>query len=222
MQSNVNISPCHEDNRLVIRVWSSLLTGGSNVGHVSLEIPHDQYYFSLWPCAPKASKLNFLQNRTPLITTLERDMWLEGAPDLTDQDKWIPRAPESIICLYSLDKEAIKRAYESDTKYLKGWKLIVGTGIFVQDPTLANAESCASLCFKLLQAGRIDELLNPSQPSEFSSVITPDRLCQYVAEAKLNELKKHPKTQEFSKFEGEYIPDESVQEEQSSSICLTM
>ncbi len=172
-----------ENNRVVVRIWTSGFSGGENVGHVSVDIPAiPNAYFSLWPMGlPNGKIQQFYEIREHDFFTLAGDVHAEG------------RQAEKTICLYTLNAEEIQAKFNFFKANLSGWTLL-GSNLLLNN---CSAESCASLALKLLQAGGLNE-----GNSSLSISVTPDIMAAVLAEAKMNELKTHPFTAELI-FEGE-------------------
>jgi len=173
-----------EQNAVIIRFWHSAATGGTDVGHVSIEIPAKNIYASLWPIREIGlSELTAHVTHCPFPqASYDNDRWLEKRPADTE------------VILYSLDIEGIYAEYKRKERSVTGWTAIAGMAFSLHD----NTESCASLAFKLLKAGNIARLTDSGRSSIISSVVTPDGLRIYVNNAKKNETTRHPETQRFS------------------------
>ncbi|CAM4451946.1 MAG: hypothetical protein LEGION0398_MBIBDBAK_00763 [Legionellaceae bacterium] len=143
--------------KVTVRIWTSgvnMRNEGHSVGHVSVETPRE--YMSLWPkqaqflgdtCAKEEGKGIFepISYETPNLKTDER---YEG------------REPEAVYEFYTLDPDAIEAEFDSIKKTLKGWSLFA---------VCENGESCASLAYRLLQAGGIESLISKTKQSSLQS-----------------------------------------------------
>jgi hypothetical protein len=203
----------NEKNRVIIRVWHSafnLSAKGVSCGHVSIEISeikvceqgckhacnHEKvpFYVSLWPLA--AGKKTGLLGA---YKTMPHELKSNYEVDLKEEG----RLPETIICLYSLKTINIVNKFNAIKSTLKGWTLFGSNKIL----NSGNAESCASLAYRLLNAGNIYSLAPSVSSAKFSSTATPDDLATLVKTAKKKELKKYPKTKHFN-FSKETKPRE--------------
>ncbi|MBY0544283.1 MAG: hypothetical protein K2Q14_01910 [Gammaproteobacteria bacterium] len=204
--------PVTTENRVIIRIWTSaqnklippiLLPGaGLPVGHISLETP-DQRYVSLWPQDAASAREAILSSVPSHLHTFEEDCEDEG------------RVPEVVICLYTLDIEAIQNTFREIATNLNGWTLLGGNQLFSKDD---QAHSCSSLAYRLLKAGHIDAILESGKErNERSSVmnasrnvmqkvrdcqsdlvnaisVSPDSLLTVVVAAKIIEMTNAPET----------------------------
>jgi hypothetical protein len=206
MQENVS--------RTIVRIWSSRVNpkyDGGGVGHISIELERPDefpFYISLFPY--DISTLNVVTNRIPQeLHALEDDMAIEGKP------------PQILICFYTLNNNSIMDRFDHLTETLQGWSIIGNLFQFKSD----KKESCASLAYKLLQAGdnalilpSLSEqskqaakgiswmLRSPLYCSEMSAaslVTSPDFMIEYLKQAKLKECEKRPE------FRGVLIPNET-------------
>ena len=207
-----------EANRAVVRVWTSGLNHrvpGHDVGHVSIETKDG--YISLWPAEPVSFK-------GPGIFTPIKHQFHTYGDDLRDEK----RRPERTICLYSLYISRITSEFEKlvneikavrseeevekETKQsLKGWRLIGSNLISRIDNS--GGESCASLAYRLLNAGGIGELISSKYSSKQSIIVTPDDLLLAVEDARKEELQRFNNVQGFNyknptdSLEQEWIPE---------------
>lgn len=145
--------------RVIIKIWTSMANiheSGHNVGHVAIETP--KKYMSLWPKQryadqPSAKETEGKGISTPIthqLNTAQQDILYEG------------REPEYLFCLYTLNLDAIEEEYSKLEKSLQGWALVGGL-------LCDNAESCASLAWKLLEAGGIGKLVSVTEKGSVST-----------------------------------------------------
>jgi hypothetical protein len=146
--------PAKKQNRVIVRIWSSFLTGGENVGHISIETPTCN--MSLWPNdARKNPELSKGQKNFGVISAINKQFMVNANEDIAAERG---RPPEKLFCFYSLNIEAIEARYRdisSDPEF-KGWTLI-GDNLLLNK---GNAHSCASLAYTLLKAGGIYDLIS--------------------------------------------------------------
>jgi hypothetical protein len=218
-------SPPHvrENNRVVIRVWTSSLNHrvpGQDVGHVSIETADN--YISLWPS-------ELVSIKGPGVFTPVKPQYHHYVDDLRDEK----RRAERTICLYSLyipeliaefekikeivKEEKLERNDETgETEQVKndaitGWRLI-GSNVLSRLNN-SGGESCASLAYRLLNAGRIYDLVSSKYSSKYSSIVTPDALLLAIEDARKEELYRYPAVKDYAYSnprdltEQEWIPD---------------
>jgi len=217
--------PLNEPTRAIIRVWTSKenkLYPGDGVGHVSIEIPDINFYASLFPnprplaeaieykAELKAAKTRAGQEYIKAFSTKPSNYKHSYQQDVTAESG---KDANIVICLYSLDIDAMEREFRNLAQNTKGWRLI-GSNLLVQilDPlelTKAgqkNVENCASLACKILEGGGIKSLLTKTESAIFfsktSSVVKPDDVGDLVIKAKFSEIEKNPETIKF-RFDSE-------------------
>lgn len=184
-----------KNNRVIIRIWCSGLSGGANVGHISIETPNA--YMSLWPDDPRKDKELSKETRNlGLLAAINKEFKQDADEDYLAEG----RVAEKIICLYSLDIQAIEARFKeiySDPNF-RGWTLL-GNNILLNR---GNAHSCASLAYTLLKAGGIYELISSFNSSygSISSAASPDALAGISIKAKQAELISYPDTKKFEAF----------------------
>lgn len=155
-----------ENKRVVVRVWTSALNlsvPGHSVGHVSIEIPKKNIYWSLWPrqkpeddSRPSAKEEEGLGIISPISTekaddfTYQKDLNFEG------------REPELVYCFYTLEVVRMQSRFDDLCKSNMGWNMV--GRLFC-----ANAGSCASSAWDLLEAGNINRLVTSLDQSSVSS-----------------------------------------------------
>lgn len=189
--------PAKKKNRVIVRIWSSILTGGENVGHISIETPN--CYMSLWPDDERKNpELPKGQKNFGVISAINKQFMFNANEDIAAERG---RPPEKLLCFYSLNIEAIEARFKGITTdpEFRGWTLI-GNNLLLNK---GNAHSCASLAYTLLKAGGIYELISclNSWYSGLSSSATPDALAGISIKAKQAELTKYPDTKKFGLFE---------------------
>lgn len=224
--------PVTEDNRVVIRVWPSNLkevaTGKVSikereVGHVSIETPN--CYMSLWPQGVEGKIRQYVSTYPASFhESYVKDIKVEtdNSPYASKQD--LPTSlslPSTIVCLYSLDVEAMEARFRDIVSVLKGWTLM-GNQFLVNK---GNAHSCASLAYTLLQAGGIYKLVSRSSSSHkgLSVSASPAGLATFSQKLKQAELNAFPDTNKF-KYEkqiGEIRIEFEVEKNESASpeVC---
>lgn len=213
---------CTQGNKVIIYIWTSgfnRLHSGQNVGHVAVSISgltmkNPKYdssdesskkeiplYISLWPAE------DFKLGNKGSLQPVGHEFNLSYKEDCEDEVcKQRPKGvPELTICLYSLKINFIRKEFLNicfgksvkkglkGNKNFKGWVLIGGNKLINRN----SGESCASLAYKLLQAGGIDSLINFSSKSRIASIVSPDELAEVVKNAKRTELKNYPETKIF-------------------------
>ena len=202
MKTSTKIA-CEQDNRVIIRVWTSGLNKkiqGENVGHVSIETTTPKGYMSLWPEGlPDGKKLVSIVEKRPskYMASYQDDFNAEG------------RKPEIVICLYTLKAEEIVNCFNKTKQKNEGWTLLGNNTIHGKD-----AHSCATLAYDLLKTGGLYDLVSSSFSFSYSSTVAPDTLVLALIKAKKNELKQYPETKQFS-LENEY-------DIQQSKPCIVM
>lgn len=131
---------------------------------------------------------------------------LNSQPKAIDEKQYIlgitPCQANVRIAFYTLSIGRIHQTFNNLKESLKGWKLI-GSNILTQAFSSSQLpENCASLVYRLLQAGGMAGLLGStgasSLCSETSSVVKPDVLVKFLIKAKDTELHKYPKTQNMT------------------------
>ncbi len=185
--------PCEEKQRVIIRVWTSSYNkttpGTGDVGHISLEVenPHDGItnYMSLWPEGEP--------HKNPLIALFENRPSSFHTSYAEDKRAESNKNPQVVLCLYSLNTKAMVNKFKKMQAKTKHWTLF-GDNILL---CKGDKHSCASLAYKILEAGGIYRLISNAYSSAYSSAISPDRLVHAVKEAKRKELDKHAVTKNF-------------------------
>ncbi len=119
--------------RVTIRVWLPKIH--RETGHASLET--EENYMSFWPIE---DELNLSENAGHL--SYFEDIYIEG------------RLPDIRITLYSLDADAINKAYSEFRKSGRIWDLFASTYGFKNK----GAQNCSGLTADLLKEGGIDKL----------------------------------------------------------------
>lgn len=154
----------YEKKKVIVRIWTSainLINPGHSVGHVSIEIPKEKIYWSLWPKQeqngqPSAQETEGLGIFTPISTeqldnfTYQKDRDFEG------------RDPELEFNFYTLNILNITLKFQELCREEIKWN-IIGRLFF------SNAGSCASSAWELLKAGGINDLVSPLKQSMISS-----------------------------------------------------
>jgi len=218
-----------ETDKVIIRIWTSRYNKvhlGENVGHVSIAIPsltmndlrHSNtektipFYVSLWP------NDDFKLGGGGMLTPKKHEFKLNYDEDLRAEG----RAPELTICLYSLTTKSIQKEMakicrgdnvkNKGGKHFKGW-VLVGSNQLIN---FTSGESCASLAYKLLNAGGLGEAITSKNGSRMSSIVSPDALGEAVKKAKLYEQKRYPEVKTFN-YDGETDLDEI---KQTALCCL--
>lgn len=161
----------HQENHVIVRVWTSGKNGvrpGENVGHISLETK--QGYMSLWPTGE--GKLQGVGFFKPIAHEFKPDY----AFDLEAEE----RKPEYTIVLYSLNCSNIQEKFQTIANTIDGWALVGGVLLLNGN----SAESCASMAYKLLDAGGIYHLVSSLRSCTLSSSASPDELARLVVDAK--------------------------------------
>lgn len=194
-----------ENNRVIIRVWTSgynKVLKGEDVGHVSIEIPalHQNgrpAYYSLWPDLIARQWTGYLQpvqgfyvrgyQRPSDVQPVQGNRMAEYDLDLEG------RRPELTVCLYCLDIYKMQQEFERMQKEVKGW-VLVGRNLFALNN---NARSCSSLARDILIAGGINEFLNSSNRSKWSSAPPPDAFVPLMTMAKRRELASETRTRAY-------------------------
>ncbi len=201
-------------DRTIVRVWASRANSehdGKGVGHVSIELlgaDNDNHYISLFP--KDLTALRAITHTIPnKFHTLEEDIRIEERP------------PEILLCFYSFNHDFIIEKFESIKRNITGWS-VVGNPLKMEE--FWRTESCASLAYKVLQAGDSRSLLptlkddskqaakgspwlfrSPSYCSELTLgalVTSPDSFAKVLKQMKLDELKKRPELKDVQ-YEGE-------------------
>jgi len=192
---------CSEQNRVIIRIWSSGWKGGENVGHISVETTMPKNYMSLWPSQRKtSSSAGFFQD---MATPISPDFKADYKADVIAER----RKCDITLCLYSLKSSRINKEFNSFLEEIKssekegkpaGWRLIGSNWLvsLIADTGKA-AESCASLAYRLLNAGGLYDLISSAYSLGVSSSVVPDVLGKMTKVAKKKELEKYPETQDF-------------------------
>lgn len=218
-------------DRTIVRVWASAVNSehdGKGVGHVSIELigsDDEKVYISLFP--RDITTLRAVTHTIPnQFHTFEDDVLIET------------RIPDLSLCFYSFNHGIMIEKFESIKKNIKGWS-VVGN-LFMMDKNW-RTESCASLAYKILQAGDGRLLLppilekskqagkgstwlfrSPCYASELTVemlVISPDAFAQTLKQMKLKELKERPELRELT-YEGETDP--SIQTSAQSTYKCTL
>lgn len=196
------------DNRVIIRVWTSQWNKhhpGQNVGHVSIETESPKGYYSLWPTDQG-------KNQGPgLFKPIQKEFKRTYQADRLAED----RDPELTICLYSLNIKGIIKKFNDIKDNLAGWRL-VGSNVLSRKLKSTNKESCASLAYRLLLAGDIDDLTS-SHSSKAATIVSPDDLGGLIKDAKKVELKDYPETKKFT-----YEDETPLAEEKEASSCTIL
>lgn len=223
-----------EENRVIVRVWTSrfnLHDRGESVGHVSIEIPKKNIYWSLWPKQADASSSSAKESEgLGIIKPISAEQ-LEGFTYQKDHELE-NRPPEKVFCFYTLEVYQIEEYYEKLLSSGIAWNL--GGRLF-----FLNAGSCASSVWELLTAGGITKLIplvnqssvssqksllgsssssffsNQDGASSYSSemaigliVKSPDFISELLKQAKLKELEDEQLTKDI-RFEGETMIESS-------------
>lgn len=106
------------------------------------------------------------------------------------------------IALYGLNIGNIHSAFERMYDGVEGWRLI-GSNFLSRTLDSNSKENCASLAYRMLDAGGMYRgLLKLQGSSENSSVTKPDVLIKHAMAAKKKELEEHPETRKWL-FAGE-------------------
>jgi hypothetical protein len=150
-----------ESKRTIVRIWISANNpehksdnlNQSYLGHISIEFPNMQFdsgsiYISLWPQTDiTITKSQVTTNIIPhQLHTLEDDLITEH------------RNPEALYCFYTLDRYAMTAKFEEMKVTLQGWRTL--GNLFLREK--GTAENCASLAYKILQAGDAESGILPS------------------------------------------------------------
>jgi hypothetical protein len=188
---------CKENNRVIIRVWTSWLNksipGAENsVGHISIEIPNSNCYISLWPeGSPNEKRIKaIIENREPHFMISYND-------DYEAEEK---HPPEVTICLYSLNTEKMEEEFNRLTQTTENWTLF-GNVFLLKN---SNQHNCASFAYEILKKGEIYNLISPAFSTKYSSVVSPDALVSAIKAAKEQENTDYKETVGF-KFDNETI-----------------
>lgn len=130
-----------EKEKVIVSIWTSKFNNGKGIGHISLFLPDYYCYISLWPeKMPNLGQGIFIPVAHKFLPSLATDK----------HKKYEGRDPEVLIEFHNLNALNIYQAYEQLRQTLKGWTLIA----------CKDGESCASLAYRLLQAGGIGALLS--------------------------------------------------------------
>jgi hypothetical protein len=143
-----------EENQVIVRIWTSQANPhvpGENVGHVSIETP--EIYLSFWPTKDGKS------TGKGVVKPIEYDKTKRSYDDDFEDER---RAPELIFHFYTLDVDQIKTTFNHLCSSTEGWSL---TGLAL----LGGGDSCASSAWKLLVAGKIENLISKSEQISASS-----------------------------------------------------
>lgn len=144
-----------EERRVIVRIWHSqwnIHKKGVGVGHISIQA--GDVYMSLWPKKPlegsSAKQQKKGKHQHELLVDYEKDLVYEKRP------------PETTLCFYSLDRDAIVDAFRQIEEKLSGWTLLGNIAI-------KNAHSCASMAWDLLLRGNLGRLLSPRHQTSVQS-----------------------------------------------------
>jgi len=180
-----------------------------NVGHASVQM--DNTYVSLWPLRginknePSPSKQQARTALEPLspeqIAFLETNYGVSAAqiaelregrsPTLDERDEG--GVADVTQTFYSLDRNAIQQEYEAIKQ--SDYKLTDKANPKLENPT---AKNCSTMAYSLLSAGGINRLSFTCRNLENGlTPLTPNALAACIEDAKKNELKKFPQTQNF-------------------------
>jgi hypothetical protein len=174
-----------ENDRVIIRLW---LPDNEGCGHVSIETQSPQNYYSLWPKHDfdiKNSGSGLFTSTQHKLHTYEDDLKAEG------------RDPEVRVALYRLHGRSMRRKFDTIKENLNGWRLI-GSHALARITNMTSGESCASLAYRLLVAGGLNQLVSSSVSTKESIVVTPTDLSKIAKQAKQYELTHYPETKEFT------------------------
>lgn len=138
----------YENDRVIVCIWTSagnLNHPGDSVGHVSIQTRN--LYMSLWPKqANHPNEQSAIEAEGP---SLFKGISHELLPSYEIDVQYEKREPEVVYCFYSLNVHDIETEFEQIRQSLGGWSLLA---------LAENAESCASLAWRLLCAGGIEKL----------------------------------------------------------------
>lgn len=193
---------CSEEDRVIVRVWTSGLNKkhpGENVGHVSIETTKPEGYMSLWPEGlphDKKIKAIFENRESHYMSSYQDDFKAEEE-----------RKPELTYCFYTMNAYKISDEFKKIQKNNKGWTLL-GNNIFIHQ---GNSHSCATMAYELLKAGGIYDMVSSGHSLTFSSTVAPDTLIPALKAAKQYELKHYPRTAAFLENE-RFLNDGTIEE----------
>lgn len=160
-------------NKVTIRVWkpfkgndrssasaiNSFFQSNVNPGHVSIET--DQFYASFWP-APKGTieitvKGKIVDEFLPNSTLNRRINYSKPGDfirNLSEDEKREGKPADTTIELTKLDVKAMHEAFSEFYKQTPNWTFLGHS--FVNN---YSGESCASVAYALLTAGKIENLI---------------------------------------------------------------
>lgn len=162
----------YEKNKVIVYIWTSCVNqhirgGEGSVGHVSIWIPGDPqknidgYHVSCWPAEGTGKTIRGYAIKSPaaFVASYERDKELENH-----------REANVIYCFSTLDCKKMRNRFEELTEKIESWKLY--GRLFCED-----AESCASLAYRILFEGGLRNLLSKSK----EVFLTLNESCTFFA-----------------------------------------
>lgn len=156
----------YQKNCVTVSIWASGMnpnyTTGTTVGHISVRTPTQ--YMSLWPKLESHTEtMADKNNGLGIIGPIPHELVPSLHAEVTDFEK---RPPELTLNFYTLKPVNIEKKFSEIKESLKGWAVL---------PSEYTASaSCASLAWRVLQAGGIEKYLEAGDTSRIVSQASKD------------------------------------------------